>query len=172
MIWLDEFVTDLVSANDETLKLLRKAVRDEQRSRRAYAKSLLPTKPKKVSNKKKPKKEYEKDRLRNWTLYVLYLEHTKYYVGITAYKTASRRFKQHVDGLGAKWTKLHKPLGVVEEHSIGFMHESKALDIETAKTIELMGIHGVVNVRGGRLVATADKMTEKHYEKILFKSKK
>ncbi len=44
--------------------------------------------------------------------YVLLLENDKYYVGITSnYK---QRMENHFNGRGSEWTKLHKPIRVIE----------------------------------------------------------
>lgn len=142
------------------LKALRAMVRAELKVRRNTIKKL----PKK--QKAEAIKSYkEKDRLRNWTLYTLYLNGGYYYVGITAYKSTKIRYEQHINGVGAKWTKLHKPAGILEQKSLGYIAESKAIEYETAKTIEMIDTHGINKVRGGQIVATAGRTAQTQYNK-------
>lgn len=74
-------------------------------------------------------------------LYVLELKGGKYYVGKT--DDPSRRYEEHKSGKGSEWTKLHKPVKMLETRQI------KSSEDETAVTKELMKKHGVDNVRGG-----------------------
>ena len=74
-------------------------------------------------------------------LYVLELEHGKYYVGTT--NNLQRRFQEHVDGVGSVWTRKYAPLAI--ERSVivdGVLHEDRV-------TKELMLKYGIDNVRGG-----------------------
>jgi predicted GIY-YIG superfamily endonuclease len=107
-------------------------------------------------------------RIRNWTLYVLLLKNNKYYVGITAQKVKSR-YEQHASGMGAKWTRLHPPIGILEYEKIGRMTESEAVSIETDKTLELITQHGTEHVRGGSLVIVDDAKLERTYQALLKK---
>lgn len=72
-------------------------------------------------------------------IYVLELEGGKYYVG---YTEDPQRIKNHFEGLGALWTRKHKPIKVVEKHEGG----SKIMEKE--KTLEYMVRYGWENVRG------------------------
>jgi predicted GIY-YIG superfamily endonuclease len=74
-------------------------------------------------------------------LYVLQLESGKYYVGKTA--SPSDRYKQHLAGTGAAWTKKFKPVKMIEVRSLKDAHD------ETNTTKDLMKKYGVDNVRGG-----------------------
>ena len=74
-------------------------------------------------------------------IYVLQLEHGKYYVGKT--DDITRRYQEHKRGLGAEWTKLHTPIKMLETRNV------KSSEDETNLTRELMKKHGVNNVRGG-----------------------
>lgn len=105
-------------------------------------------------------------RVRNWNIYVLLLSGEKYYVGVTAQKV-NQRFQQHLDGTGAKWTRQHKPLGIVESYSIGRMSESEAVKIETNKTMQVIAVHGTDRVRGGSLVRLDQAKMERTYQKLL-----
>ena len=74
-------------------------------------------------------------------LYVLQLESGKYYVGKTA--SPSDRYKQHLAGTGAAWTKKFKPTRMIEVRTLKDAHD------ETNTTKDLMKKYGVDNVRGG-----------------------
>lgn len=73
-------------------------------------------------------------------LYVLKLENEKYYIGSTY--NLNFRYAQHCQGRGARWTKLHKPVGIVEVVVDIQMTENQLTD----KYIEK---YGKWNVRGG-----------------------
>jgi len=72
--------------------------------------------------------------------YVLSLENGKYYVGIT--DDYNNRINNHMQGGGSSWTKLHKPIEVVERFVGG-------KDNEREKTLEYMRKYGWENIRGG-----------------------
>ena len=75
------------------------------------------------------------------TLYVLELQHGKYYVGIT--NNLQRRFQQHLDGTGSAWTVEHPPVAVHRSVPLeGPLHEDRV-------TKQMMLDHGIENVRGG-----------------------
>ena len=77
-------------------------------------------------------------------LYVLQLADNKWYVGKTT--DAATRFKQHVSGTGSAWTKLYRPIKMVESRPL-----KNAYD-ETNTTKDLMKKYGIDNVRGGAYV--------------------
>jgi predicted GIY-YIG superfamily endonuclease len=83
-------------------------------------------------------------------LYVLKLEHKKYYVGSTAQKNPYDRIMQHVekDG-GAKWTELHAPIQVMEIRDAGIITRTQAEALERNLTWAYMMRYGVNKVRGG-----------------------
>ena len=75
-------------------------------------------------------------------IYVLRLHNDKWYVGRTG--NVERRFEQHMNGDGAKWTFLHKPINI---------HETRDIiteDDEDMITREYMKQFGIYNVRGGK----------------------
>ena len=74
-------------------------------------------------------------------VYVLELEHDKYYVGYTDNWEA--RKQQHFDGNGSVWTSLHKPI------SVKSMEEVSSHYAEITKTREMMMTYGIDAVRGG-----------------------
>ena len=86
-------------------------------------------------------------RYRNWRLYVLELENSNYYIGITT--NLSRRNFQHFGKGGAKWTQKHKPIKVLQTKELGYMGESDAAEYETYVTYLYIKKYGLDNVRGG-----------------------
>lgn len=74
-------------------------------------------------------------------LYVLQLQNGKYYVGKT--DDLATRYSQHKSGNGSEWTRLHKPVKILETRQL------KSDEDETTLTKELMKKHGPDNVRGG-----------------------
>lgn len=160
-----DVVAGIALVSDEDLKSLRLVVRAEQKKRRISRNPKL-SKRRARAEKKALNNPPEKDRVRHWTLYTLYLNGGNYYVGITAYKTTKTRYEQHTNGKGAKWTKLHKPSGILDEKYLGFMPESSAIELETAKTIEMIDLHGINKVRGGKIVAVSSKTAQTQYNKF------
>ena len=79
------------------------------------------------------------------TLYVLKLQHGKYYVGKT--RDVSRRFQEHRDGVGAAWTRKYAPISI--EKTIPM---TSPFD-EDKVTKEYMSMYGIDNVRGGVYVS-------------------
>ena len=71
-------------------------------------------------------------------VYVLRLENLKFYVGITYHLNI--RFAQHTMGLGAKWTKIHRPISI---DYVSFTESERDLTLKYMKT------YGWENVRGG-----------------------
>ena len=74
-------------------------------------------------------------------VYHLLLKGGNHYIGITS--NLNRRWKQHATNKGSKWTKLHKPIKMVE------VWQDANLELENKITYELMNKYGVTNVRGG-----------------------
>jgi predicted GIY-YIG superfamily endonuclease len=74
-------------------------------------------------------------------LYVLKLENEKYYIGITY--NLNFRYAQHCQGHGARWTKLHRPVGIAE------VRVNATLGLENLITDEYINKYGKENVRGG-----------------------
>jgi predicted GIY-YIG superfamily endonuclease len=79
------------------------------------------------------------------SLYVLELEGGKRYVGKSA--DVAKRFEQHKSGSGSAWTRLHKPIRILETRPLTSIHD------ETNVTKDLMKKYGVDNVRGGAYTA-------------------
>jgi predicted GIY-YIG superfamily endonuclease len=93
-------------------------------------------------------------------LYILQLEGGKYYVGKTV--SPSDRYKQHLAGTGAAWTKKFKPVKMIETRALKDAHD------ETNTTKDMMKKHGVDNVRGGAYTTvTLDDATKTVLEREL-----
>jgi cellular nucleic acid-binding protein len=78
-------------------------------------------------------------------IYVLQLEDNKYYIG----KTHNPRFRleNHFKSSGSEWTKMYKPLKVLEI-------KSDCDDYDEDKiTLQYMDKYGINNVRGGSFVS-------------------
>ena len=75
-------------------------------------------------------------------VYVLELEHNKFYVGRT--DNVQARYHQHCSGSGSEWTLLHRPILLREAV------ETTDIFLEDTTTLRLMMIHGKSNVRGGK----------------------
>lgn len=72
-----------------------------------------------------------------YAAYVLKLEEDRYYVGKSAY--LMKRLLQHFNAGGAKWTKLHKPIAVLEVSDN---------NLERELTLKYMRTYGMDAVRG------------------------
>lgn len=77
------------------------------------------------------------------TIYIIKLEHSKFYVGKTRNPLPENRIMEHVVGNGTEWTRLYKPIGVLAIHT-----GCDDFD-EDAYTKRYMAKYGVENVRGG-----------------------
>ena len=87
----------------------------------------------------------KKNQLKIFMGYILQLENDNWYVGITARGTD--RLYEHFCGLGAKWTKLHKPVSI---HNVSYIGDNKcsASEWEKNTTLEMMCQKGYKKVRG------------------------
>lgn len=91
---------------------------------------------------------------KRFKVYALKLEHGKYYVGITSRKDVNTRVEEHISGVGARWTLLHKPVDIIEVKDLGLVPKKVAENTENEITIEYMDRFGTQNVRGGKNVST------------------
>lgn len=116
--------------------------------------------------KRKRNKLYNKlhPKIRDYTLYALKLVEGKYYIGLTARADVLRRYNEHAKGKGAVWTKIYKPVEVMETRKIGVMKETDAVNIETMMTVEYIDKYGISNVRGGSLCFTDELRCLKSYQ--------
>ena len=79
------------------------------------------------------------------TVYVLRLQHGKYYVGLaTAGCGVEQRWAKHIAGHGAQWVKDHKPIEVID------IYYPASKEMENRVTMYYATLHGPANVRGGR----------------------
>lgn len=77
-------------------------------------------------------------------IYVLELEHQKWYVGKTD-RRVEVRFREHLDGKGSAWTHKHHPLRIHEQFEGDVYDEDKT-------TLKYMAEYGIQHVRGGSFV--------------------
>lgn len=80
-------------------------------------------------------------------VYVLLLDNNNIYVGYSC--SVEKRIKQHFDGKGSSWTKLHKPVRVLE-----VIHGSKQM--EETKYNEYVEKFGKDKVRGWLYISRSD----------------
>lgn len=82
-----------------------------------------------------------KEKTSEWHLYILELEHGKFYIGKS--KNSDTRIQTHAIGIGADWTKLHKPVKVIKIIPMVTNFD------EDMYTLHMMKEKGMDNVRGG-----------------------
>ena len=87
----------------------------------------------------------KKKELKIYIGYILQLENDNWYVGITF--RGIERLYEHFCGLGAKWTKLHKPVTIHKVEYIG-SDISYASAWEKQTTLSYMEEKGYKKVRG------------------------
>ena len=79
-------------------------------------------------------------------VYILQLEGGNYYVGLATQRGYPWRTQAHFNRDGSAWTRLRKPLRVLETKPGG-------KDIEREETLRTMGLHGWEKVRGAAWTA-------------------
>jgi len=79
-------------------------------------------------------------------VYVLECENETFYVGVT--KNMEERYKAHLEGNGAVWTNINKPLKYYIHKEFETRREANVE--ENALTLSLMYKHSISKVRGGR----------------------
>jgi len=75
------------------------------------------------------------------SIYVLQLEHGKYYVGESI--DPIKAMEEHREGLGPAWTQIHKPIRMLE-----MMHFKQFDEVDFYTKLH-MRTYGIDNVRGG-----------------------
>ena len=90
-------------------------------------------------------------------LYVLRLQNGCYYVGMS--RNVELRFKKHLRGKGAKWTKLSPPIEIVETIPTELISDSEASKLEDQLTIKYARKYGKDKVRGGGYCQTRPHWT-------------
>lgn len=96
------------------------------------------------------------DTKRRWWLYVLKLEHGKWYVGITSQEPQVRFLEHKAGRRAAYWTMAHKPLEIELTEDLGVVTRQHAEVHENKITRSLMKERGLNNVRGGDLTNIDD----------------
>jgi predicted GIY-YIG superfamily endonuclease len=84
----------------------------------------------------------------NRCIYCLRLEKGYFYIGQTT--NLERRFAMHMSGKGSAWTRIHKPIEIIETIYVEGISESDAVDLEDKMTFRYADKHTVRKVRGGR----------------------
>jgi len=83
----------------------------------------------------------------NLTIYSLQLEEGKYYIGKTNcfedFDGCEHCFQKHQSGKGSEWTKLYKPIQIIDKYK-----SNSHLDVDIL-TKKYMIKYGIQNVRGG-----------------------
>ena len=87
-----------------------------------------------------------------WLVYVLKLEDGCYYVGVST--NLNVRLAQHLDGTGAKWTRLHNVIGIEE---VRFGNRTT----EDLVTKEYINKYGSDKVKGGSYTRNTKKKEKK-----------
>lgn len=80
-------------------------------------------------------------------LYALRLEDGCYYVGMS--RSPERRYKKHGGRKGAMWTRLHKPVEIIETRNTGLADDGQVSKLEDLMTLEYAQTYGIEFVRGG-----------------------
>jgi predicted GIY-YIG superfamily endonuclease len=78
-------------------------------------------------------------------IYILQLKDGKYYIGKS--DNVMKRYEEHLQGKGSKWTTMYKPISVVK------VIENASPFEEDKITKEYMAKYGISNVRGGSYVS-------------------
>lgn len=84
------------------------------------------------------------------TLYVLECDENKYYIGMTT--DIVRRYNQHMAGKGCWFTRLYKPIRILELKSTGTCIDSEAALLESKLARKYVVEHGIDSVRGGAYI--------------------
>lgn len=118
---------------------------------KAQTEKKLSRKARKLKNRQKRQDKGTVNPYRYYSLYALLLEDNNYYVGMTSYKDVRRRFHEHAESgqRSAMWTRLHKPIDIIETRYVGYMRQSECAELEDRMTIEYMDKYGIEVVRGG-----------------------
>lgn len=101
----------------------------------------------------------------NIWLYALLLSGGRYYIGIST--NVDKRFARHVKGKGANWTRLHKPISILETMDTGLKSMDEAALLEDGWTIRYARTYGTDIVRGGGYCQKKPKWPAIAYEPII-----
>jgi predicted GIY-YIG superfamily endonuclease len=81
-----------------------------------------------------------------YKVYILELENNYFYIGVT--QNIEERYKNHLEGNAALWTKLHKPLKYIIHKEFDTRREANVE--ESSLTLSYMYKYSIEKVRGGR----------------------
>ena len=81
------------------------------------------------------------------SLYALRLSDGCWYIGMS--HNVEKRFKRHLKGKGAYWTKLHEPIEIAEVRETNLYNQDAAAKLEDDMTLEYALKYGTQYVRGG-----------------------
>lgn len=95
-------------------------------------------------------------------LYALRLEGNKYYIGMS--RDVEKRFKKHLAGKGAAWTKAHRPLEIIEQVNTDLTDESDVAVLEDEMTFRYARMYGIESVRGGGYCQSKPKWPSEIFE--------
>ncbi|HHT35810.1 MAG: GIY-YIG nuclease family protein [Candidatus Wallacebacter cryptica] len=81
-----------------------------------------------------------------YSVYILECENDKLYTGITT--DVERRFREHLSGRGAKFTRMHRPIQIVycqefEDRSSALKAEAEIKKLNKAAKLKLIQEHAV-----------------------------
>ena len=99
-------------------------------------------------------------------LYVLQLENNAYYIGQT--QNLKKRVEKHMKGKGAAWTRMNKPIKLIEYKKFESMTYQEMELLENILTVEYMKKYNWKNVRG---VFFSDSDSSRIREKLIRFSK-
>jgi len=88
-------------------------------------------------------------------VYALQCHAGYYYVGQTT--SVEKRFKQHAKGKGSWFTKVHKPVEVIEVVDAGLITMSDCLHEENILAAKYIFEYGIDRVRGGSFIQKDSK---------------
>lgn len=100
-------------------------------------------------SKSKKLVKYDQQALRYWTLYVVQFTDGHYYVGITSYRDAQKRIRQHGGLRGARVNRGKTLKQIIEVRRLGLMTGQAAGQIENNITLAYRKKYGARKVRGG-----------------------
>jgi len=148
---VENYSTDLLDLQRELLEIGREKSRLNKR-RREIIKELTARDAEYLLHKRKV----------TIRLYVLELEHDCWYVGFSS--NPEKRFKKHLRGSGANWTKLHKPIEIHTVRETKLYLDSEAAQLENELTLDYARNYGTDKVRGGGYCQTKPPWPKELFE--------
>jgi predicted GIY-YIG superfamily endonuclease len=87
-----------------------------------------------------------KEVVHTYKVYVINCENNHFFVGVTT-QSLKDEMEKHLNG-NNPWTSQHKPLEITLHKSFSDCYDARVE--ETSKTLRLMSLKGIDNVRGGK----------------------